>query len=259
VPAPVLAAIIVLLAYLLGSIPSGLLVSRSQGMDIRQHGSGNIGATNVWRVMGKKWGLIVFLADLLKGLAAVVLAQWIAAHWPIQVPAPRGRTAADFFPADYAGIAAALGCILGHSFPVWLRFKGGKGVATSLGVIIGMMPLAALLDFALWALVFKTSGYVSLASIVAAAALPVIVVAFLFAGWLHGWGHFFFAVAAGMLVIRRHRENIKRLVAGTESRFGKPSPEAPSQEAPPTEAPSQEAPPTEAPAREAPPTEPPAP
>jgi glycerol-3-phosphate acyltransferase PlsY len=222
VTAPVLVAIIVLLAYLLGSIPTGLLVSKSQGMDIRQHGSGNIGATNVWRVMGKKWGLVVFFGDLFKGLAALVLAQWIATHWPIQVPAPRGRTTTDFFPADYAGIAAALGCIIGHNFPIWLRFKGGKGVATSLGVIIGMMPIAALVDLVLWATVFKVSGYVSLASIAAAAALPVIVVAFLFAGWLHGWGHFFFAVAAGMLVIRRHRDNITRLIAGTESRFGKP-------------------------------------
>lgn len=214
-------ALLVVEAYLLGSIPFGLLVSKSQGVDIRQHGSGNIGATNVWRVMGKKWGLTTFLADLGKGLIAVLLAQWLAAYWPIQVPAPRGRTALEFFPRDFAGIAAALGCILGHSFPVWLRFKGGKGVATSLGVILGMMPAAALLDFALWGAVFKVSGYVSLASIVAAAALPVIVVALMFAGWLHGWGYFFFATAAAALVIRRHRENIKRLIAGTESRLSK--------------------------------------
>ena len=216
---------IAFIAYLLGSIPWGLIVGRSQGIDIRQHGSGNIGATNVWRVLGKKWGAITFAADVLKGLAAVLLAKWIAAHWGYSVEA-RGKATTEFLAADYAGIAAALGCIFGHSFPVWLGFKGGKGVATSLGVIFGMMPSAALIAFALWGVVFKVSGYVSLASIVAAGALPVIVVGLLFLGWLHGWGHFFFAVAAGLLVIRRHRDNIQRLMAGTEKSFKKPSPPA---------------------------------
>lgn len=218
-------AVIVIAAYLLGSIPFGLLVSKSQGIDIRVHGSRNIGATNVWRVLGKKWGLITFIADVLKGVAAVLLAKWIADHWPYAVPLPRGKTGHAFLAHDYAGIAAALGCILGHSFPVWLKFRGGKGVATSLGVIFGMMPLVALADFALWGVVFAVSRYVSLASIVAAAALPVLTVGFIFAGWVKGWGYFFFAVAAGLLVIRRHRENIKRLVAGTESRFGSKPPE----------------------------------
>ena len=227
---------IVLLAYLLGSIPFGLIVSKSQGFDIREHGSRNIGATNVWRVMGRKFGLITFIADVLKGLAAVLLAKWLAAHWEIHVALPHGNERVDFFPADYAGIAAAMGCILGHSFPVWLRFKGGKGVATSLGVIIGMMPLAALLAFAVWGVAFKISRYVSLASIVAAVALPVIVVGLMFfgpgQGWLeiHGWGNFYFSVTAALLVIRRHRENIKRLIAGTENRFGTPKPAEPNPE-----------------------------
>ena len=223
---------IVLLAYLLGSIPFGLIVSKSQGMDIREHGSRNIGATNVWRVMGKKFGLMTFAADVLKGLAAVLVAKWLAAHWEIHVALPHGHERIEFLSGDYAGIAAAMGCILGHSFPVWLGFKGGKGVATSLGVISGMMPLAALLAFALWGVVFKISRFVSFASIIAAAALPVIVVGLIFAGGLRGWGNFFFAVAAGILVIWRHRENIKRLVAGTENRFGAPQPAAPS--TPPT-------------------------
>jgi acyl phosphate:glycerol-3-phosphate acyltransferase len=217
-------AVIVLIAYTLGSIPFGLLVSRSQGIDIRKHGSGNIGATNVWRVMGKKWGIITFAADVLKGLAAVLVAKWLAARWGIHVPLPHGHERIDHLPQDYAGIAAAMGCVLGHSFPVWLGFRGGKGVATSLGVIFGMMPVAAAIDFVLWGIVFQISGYVSLASIVAAAALPVIVVGLLVAGWLHGWGYFFFAVAAGLLVIRRHRDNIKRLVAGTEKSFRQPEP-----------------------------------
>jgi glycerol-3-phosphate acyltransferase PlsY len=217
-------AVIVLVAYVLGSIPWGLIIAKSQGIDIRKHGSGNIGATNVWRVMGKKWGLITFAADMGKGLAAVLAARWIAAHWSYTVALPHGREEVQHLAPDFAGIAAALGCILGHSFPIWLRFKGGKGVATSLGVIIGMMPAAAVIDLVLWASVFGISGYVSVASMVAAVALPVIVIGLLAVGWVHGWGNFFFAVAAGGLVVWRHRENIKRLVAGTESSFRKPPP-----------------------------------
>jgi acyl phosphate:glycerol-3-phosphate acyltransferase len=220
-----LIATIVLVAYLLGSIPFGLIVSKSQGIDIRQHGSGNIGATNVWRVLGKKWGLITFFADMAKGWVAVVIGQLIAANWDIRIPLPHGHEKFENLQPDFAGIAAALGCILGHSFPIWLKFKGGKGVATSLGVIFGMMPLAALIDFALWGIIFKVTGYVSLASIIAALALPVLVVGLLLTGLLKGWGYFFFSVAAGMLVVWRHRENIKRLAAGTESSFKKRPPE----------------------------------
>ncbi|MGV3531653.1 MAG: glycerol-3-phosphate acyltransferase, partial [Chthoniobacteraceae bacterium] len=125
---PVIIALIVIQAYLLGSIPFGLLVARTQGMDIRQHGSGNIGATNVWRVLGKKYGLITFFCDAAKGWLAVVIGMKLAAMFAPGI----ARTPADT--AAYAGIAAALGCIIGHSFPLWLGFKGGKGVATSLGV-----------------------------------------------------------------------------------------------------------------------------
>ena len=229
-----LVASIVLIAYFLGSIPIGLLVSRTQGIDIRDHGSKNIGATNVWRVLGWKLGLTTFIADVLKGVIAVLVAKWIATHWVIHVPKPHGHEDLYYFPQDYAGIAAALGCILGHSFSIWLGFRGGKGVATSLGVLLGMMPAVALLDFVLWGVVFKLSRYVSLASIAAAAALPIITIGMMLfgpsTGWaaVHGWGYFFFSVATGLLVIRRHRENIRRLVAGTESRFGqKPKPAAP--------------------------------
>ncbi len=218
-------ALIVLAAYLLGSIPFGLIVSKAQGLDIREHGSKNIGATNVWRVLGKKWGLMTFACDVGKGLAAVLFGKWLAVHWAIPVPLPHGHERIDHLAADFAGIAAAMGCILGHNFPVWLRFKGGKGVATTLGVIFGMMPLAALITFAIWGVIFKVSRYVSLASLLAAVALPIVVVGLLFLGGLHGWGNFYFAVAAALLVIRRHRENIKRLLAGTESRFGAPKPE----------------------------------
>ncbi len=220
-------ALIVIAAYLLGSIPSGLLISKSQGLDIREHGSKNIGATNVWRVMGKKWGLLAFLGDTFKGWLAVIIGVSIAARWGYEVPIARQKTAIEFLARDYAGIAAALGCILGHNFPVWLRFKGGKGVATSLGVIIGMMPLVSLIIFTIWGAVLKASRYVSLASIVAAASLPVVVLAMMFVGpksAINGWGYFYFAVAAAILVVKRHVPNIKRLMAGTELRFGSPKP-----------------------------------
>jgi acyl phosphate:glycerol-3-phosphate acyltransferase len=101
-----------------------------------------------------------------------------------------------------------------------LKFKGGKGVATSLGVIVGMMPLASAIVFAIWGIVFKMTRYVSLASIVAALALPVVVIVLIFVGWVHGWANFYFACAAAMLVVVRHRENINRLISGTENRFG---------------------------------------
>ena len=215
-----LVAFLVVLAYLLGSIPFGLIVARSQGVDLRAHGSGNIGATNVWRVMGKKWGLITFFADAIKGVIAVKLGMWIAGQWAIHVPLPHGHERIEFLDPGYAGIAAAVACILGHNFPVWLKFKGGKGVATSLGVIFGMMPVPALLVFGIWALVFKTSRYVSLASLIAAVCLPLVVIAFLFLGGLRSWAHFYFSVAAAFMVVRRHQPNIKRLVAGTELRFG---------------------------------------
>ena len=215
-------------SYLLGSIPFGLIVGRSQGIDIRHHGSHNIGATNVWRVLGKTYGLLTFACDAGKGIAAVVLARVIAAHWPVHYPLPHGHERIDYLPPDFAGITAALGCVLGHSFPVWLGFRGGKSVATSLGVIFGMMPLAGLLTLAVWGAVLKVSRYVSLASLVAAAALPVIVIALMFlwpARWwgaVMGWGNFYFACAAAALVIVRHRGNIQRLTAGTESRVGSP-------------------------------------
>ena len=211
---------ILLASYLLGSIPSGLLISKSQGLDIREHGSKNIGATNVWRVMGKKWGLLAFVCDTAKGWLAVTLGVWMAGSFPATAHLLHGRTEPHFLPHDFAGIAAACGCILGHNFPVWLRFKGGKGVATSLGVIIGMMPLASLIIFAIWGVVLKVSRYVSLASLVAAVCLPVVVIVLFFLGWIHGWANFYFAVAAAALVIKRHTPNIRRLRDGTELRFG---------------------------------------
>jgi acyl phosphate:glycerol-3-phosphate acyltransferase len=233
-------------SYLLGSIPSGLLISLSRGIDIRKHGSGNIGATNVWRIMGKGWGTLAFLCDALKGWFAAVAGIWVLTHFPVVTHDTANpqiiRTVTRWLSPEYGGIAAAIGCILGHNFPVWLRFKGGKGVATSLGVIFGMMPLAALTIFAIWGIVFKVSRYVSLASITAAISLPVVVVV-LMSWWprhawgaVNGWGNFYFAVAATFLLIKRHTPNIQRLMSGTEHRFGTPKttePAAPAAEPPP--------------------------
>ncbi len=144
-------------AYVLGSIPFGFLAGRLKGIDIRTRGSGNIGATNVFRVMGKKWGIAVLALDALKGFFAVALAR-------LTVESPGDSV---FLPT--AGVAA----ILGHSFPVWLRFKGGKGVATSLGVFLGISWVPTMAAFFLWTLVFTTGRIISAASLVAAAAFPL--------------------------------------------------------------------------------------
>lgn len=197
--------IIALAGYLLGSIPSGLLIGRARGIDIRQHGSGNIGATNVFRTLGKKWGVFVFFCDALKGVAAVLAG----AHF-----------AGRHFSPTLAGIVGGVACILGHNFPVWLKFKGGKGVATSLGVVIGLVPLAAVIAFAVWTLVFFVTRYVSLASIIGAVVVPAMV-----AFTAHGAEKtplLIFTSLAALLIILRHRSNIQRLLTGTENRFGKP-------------------------------------
>jgi acyl phosphate:glycerol-3-phosphate acyltransferase len=187
--------------YLIGSVPFGYLAGRMKGVDVRQHGSRNIGATNVWRVCGAKLGLPVFLLDVGKGVAAVLLAWRIA-----------GTQGGD---APWCGVAGALACVIGHGFPAWLGFKGGKGVATSLGAIITIMWKPSVIIFGVWAVVFALSRYVSLASIVAAAAFPLVAFVFDARGAVLG-----FAVAAATFVIVRHRANIQRLLAGTENRAG---------------------------------------
>ncbi len=208
--------LLLLPAYLLGSVPFGLLIGRLKGIDVREHGSGNIGATNVWRVLGPKWGGLTFFLDAAKGFFAVSLAQQIA--WRQAAP----PALEDQYLA-YAGVFAALSCIVGHSFPIWLKFKGGKGVATSLGVIIGLMPpLATGVVLGLWISIFAFSRYVSLASIIAALSLPLTVGVLLKTGELEGSAYFAFSCAAAFLVVRRHRDNIRRLFAGTENRFGAP-------------------------------------
>ncbi|MBA2270573.1 MAG: glycerol-3-phosphate 1-O-acyltransferase PlsY [Chthoniobacterales bacterium] len=201
---------IAVLSYLIGSIPFGYLAGRLAGIDIRKHGSGNIGATNVLRVLGKKWGYGVFFADAFKGFFAVRLALFIASRVP--------ETAS--YTEFYAILAAAI-CVAGHSFPVWLRFKGGKGVATSAGALFGVVPIAAFAIFIVWVIVFEITRYVSLASIMAASALPIAVAVLVWMNRTEGMVLFYFSLAMTLLVVWRHRSNICRLLKGTEPRFAR--------------------------------------
>lgn len=212
---------IALAGYLLGSIPTGFLVAKSRGIDIRRHGSGNIGATNVFRTLGKKWGVFVFLCDALKGIAGATAGAWMARH---AAPPIAGAAHGCCLSFAVAGIAGGIACILGHNFPIWLKFKGGKGVATSLGVVIGLAPLAAAVASTIWAIVLFVSRYVSLASILGAVAVPV-TVAFTARGADKAPLLVFTSLAA-LLIVIRHRTNIQRLLTGTESRFGKPKPKS---------------------------------
>lgn len=196
------AILLTALAYLLGSVPFGLLISKAKGVDIRKQGSGNIGATNVLRCLGKPLGITCFVLDALKGYLP-------AALFPVI-----GKVDPTF------GILFGTAAILGHNFPVFLNFKGGKGVATSAGVLLGVAPLAVAIGVLTWVIVFKISGYVSLGSIIA--ALVVVIT-----GWVRaGKDGKTVAVALtllGALTIWRHRDNIKRLTAGTENKFRRKS------------------------------------
>jgi glycerol-3-phosphate acyltransferase PlsY len=206
--------IIALFSYLIGSIPSGYLVAKSQGIDIRQHGSKNIGATNVLRVMGKKWGYLVFFCDSFKGFASVKLGALIAAH--------------ALLSPVLGSVIAAIACILGHNYTIWLRFKGGKGIATSGGVVLALFPVLVVLCVAvIWFVVFFAGRYVSLASIAAAVALPCVVFLATGKNGSDFWILFGFSALIGALAIWRHQSNIGRLLKGTESRFGKKSSLAP--------------------------------
>ena len=204
----VLASVLIaVVAYLLGSLPSGfLLIHLFRHQDIRSFGSGNIGATNVLRSGGKGLGAATFLIDMLKGSGAVLLGALLAAHLAPDLPVRNFEA------------LAALFAVLGHVFPVWLRFRGGKGVATSFGVFVVAAPWAALAAIGVFAVVLIVSRYVSLASILGAASFPVF-------AWLLVHGDrppFFIAVqvAVAVLIVAKHHQNIRRLLAGTESRLG---------------------------------------
>ncbi len=194
-------------AYLLGSIPTGFLVARARGIDIRAVGSGNIGATNVLRILGTPAGVLVLLADATKGwLAVVLLAKVVVAGLHL---------GADPQTREWLRVCGALAAILGHNYTCWLHFKGGKGIATSAGVLVALVPWSLLIILTIWIVIFALSRYVSLASIAASFALP-------FAAWLTGESPTIILVTAGMaaLAIYKHKANIRRLLHGTENRFG---------------------------------------
>jgi glycerol-3-phosphate acyltransferase PlsY len=196
------------LSYLIGSFPTGYLVGRLAGIDIRKVGSGNIGATNVLRVLGKPFGYTVFVFDFLKGTVAVTLSILIVS-----------RVRPAFHETELVGIIAGVLCVIGHSYPVWLGFKGGKGVATSVGVLFGLMPVAALIVMFVWLITFLVTKYVSVASIVAAIALPAAVFAMVYVRKTNGMTLVYFSVCLTVLIIWRHRSNLSRLMKGTEQSF----------------------------------------
>ncbi|MBA2732957.1 MAG: glycerol-3-phosphate 1-O-acyltransferase PlsY [Acidobacteria bacterium] len=200
-------ALVLIAAYLLGSIPFGYLVVRAKaGADVRESGSGGTGATNVSRRAGKLAGVITLLLDAAKGALAVLLARWLVT---------------DDFGINWWVAAAAIIAVLGHCFPVWLGFRGGKGVATGVGVFLSLYPLAVACAATIFVLVVALTRYVSLGSILAAATIPLFI-------WLLG---VYFrpvanlapiitaAIATGALIILMHRANIGRLLRGTESKF----------------------------------------
>jgi acyl phosphate:glycerol-3-phosphate acyltransferase len=198
--------IVVCVAYLLGSIPFGfLLVLLVNKEDIRAKGSGNIGATNVLRSGAKGLGILTFVLDGSKGYAAVAVADFLG----------RNQGAATM---HKLAILAGLFVILGHMFPVWLRFKGGKGVATAFGVFLALCPLAALIAFVLWLAIVALTRYVSLASILAAVVLPFLTL------WLspgkYGYASGTIVFVCCWIVIVKHWQNIQRLLQGTEHGFG---------------------------------------
>lgn len=182
-------------AYLLGSIPTGLLLGKAYGIDVRKEGSGNIGATNLYRTVGRKVGVITLIGDCLKGLLPVLAVKFSS------------------LPADYAAWVG-LAAFCGHVFSVFLKFRGGKGVATALGVFLALSPLAVAIALAVFAVVMLVWRYVSLGSITAAAVMPIAV-------WVLGQGRVLGMVTmlVATIVIVRHIENIKRMVNGTENRF----------------------------------------
>lgn len=196
----------IVVAYLLGSIPTGFLVGRAKGIDIRTIGSGNIGATNVFRYFGKVAALLVLLADALKGFLAVLLAPRLA--WFFFGTPP------DALNREWLEIVAGLAAVLGHNYTCWLRFKGGKGIATSAGVLVALVPYALLIILGVWILVLALTRFVSLASICASFTLP-------FATWITGGSVTMIAITSAMtvLAIYKHKPNIQRLLKGTESRI----------------------------------------
>lgn len=196
--------VLAVLAYLVGAVPFGLLLARCKGIDIRKVGSGNIGATNVYRSVSKSLGLLTFFLDAVKGAVPALLFPWLLA-----------RLAPGAVPV-WAGLLFGMLAIAGHTWPVYLKFKGGKGVATSAGALLGIAPGAMGIGFLCWAVLLVATRYMSVASIVAALVVPL-------AGWWlyrgEGLAKPVVLTVLGILIVWRHKGNIQRLLNGAENRF----------------------------------------
>lgn len=203
---------LIVAAYLLGSVPFGLVLATARGVDLRSVGSGNIGATNVARALGSGWGCLCFALDCLKGLVPMLVAMRFVDEATVGVL--------------WLWLGVGCAAVLGHVFPLYLKFKGGKGVSTSLGVVVGLYPymtVCGLITFAIWGACLLIWRYVSLASIVAAVVFPIILVAavVVLPDWTFSalWPLLIVAVGLTVLVLIRHIGNIKRLLAGSERKI----------------------------------------
>jgi len=209
----------IIIAYLLGSIPFGLLIARAHGKDLRSIGSGNIGATNVSRALGRKWAYLCFWLDVLKGFIPTIVILFLVKPLNVQSQVERILML-------WLWLAVGCAAILGHIFPIYLKFKGGKGVATSFGVALGLWPyytICAIVAITVWIALVLTLRYVSLASIIASISFPLALLAAILAisSWniINLWPLLIAATVIPLMVVIRHRENIKRIIAGTEGKI----------------------------------------
>jgi glycerol-3-phosphate acyltransferase PlsY len=198
-------AILIVIAYLLGSIPSAVWVSKwVYGIDIREHGSGNAGATNTFRILGSKAGAGVMFADMMKGFRAVKLSLFSAYPWTSE-------------PFVNLQIFLGLAAVIGHIFPIWAEFRGGKGIATLFGMILSIHPIVAISLVLVFVMMLMLTRYVSLSSIAASIAFPVLIL-FIFNAQAQELSYRLFAIATAFLVVLTHHKNISRLISGNESK-----------------------------------------
>lgn len=220
--------IVAVAAYLLGSIPTGFLVAKAKGIDIRKTGSGNIGATNAMRVLGKPAGIFVLLADAAKGYVACFAG--ILIYVVICLITQKGfgnsndPSSDTMPPLERLELIGGIFAVLGHNYTCWLKFKGGKGIATTAGVYLALAPIPLGIAFAVFVLTLLTTRYVSVSSILAAIVLPV-AVWFANGNWMiaDNWLLCIVTVGLSAMAIYKHKSNIQRLMAGTENRLGKKS------------------------------------
>ncbi len=198
----------IIISYLIGGIPFGYLIAVIKGIDIRTEGSGNIGATNVGRVLGKKYGLIIFILDMLKGFAVVLLVP-AAVSSAVNISTTTGNLLA---------VLCGFCAVLGHAFPVYLKFKGGKAVATSFGVFIWLVPISIAIAFGVWLLTVIVTRYVSLGSMIGSLSLVGVIVIVVDSPFGDNIYLTVMSVAVAILIIARHTSNIQRIIAGTEKK-----------------------------------------